>query len=53
MARYEPDLLKQFGLPPDHDEVLADYNQSGSHEPFDQWQLKWLEKNKEGTRKPK
>lgn len=41
LALYDPKILQQLGLPPDHNEALEDYQESNSQEDFDSWIVKW------------
>jgi uncharacterized protein YjbI with pentapeptide repeats len=53
MAFFDANLLEELGLPADHNQALAEYQKSGSQEPFDSWQLKWRQKKAETAPKTK
>lgn len=54
MAYFSPDILKQLGLPPDHNEALKAYRDSKSQEPFDDaWIKKWRASKPKTESKPK
>lgn len=52
LAFYDPDMLKQLGLPLDHNDALEAYRKSGSQEDFDSWQQKWRKEKEKSAAKP-
>lgn len=51
-AYYDPDILKQFGLPADHNDARAEYRKSGSQEPFYGWQEEWRKAKQKSAANP-